>query len=496
MSLLYIRNKNGELEAVPSISSGGNSIQIPSYWQEELDNGVNAINAAVETAGRNKSAFLWYTDAHWGYGSGMSPKLMNHLHLHTAMNRVNFGGDFCNDYEHPDTGKTEAEWVAVMREFKVATRNLPNHHSVIGNHDANGVNGGIPYVANHLYGLAMAYEETPDIVRGGDFYYYIDEPNEKTRYLYLNTSFCTSLTGSGEVGQGQFVADVLANTPEGWHIVAISHIWFLYADTSTPTVGNVPNYCKALLNLFDAYNNRGNGSIAIGSESVAYNFADKGGWVEFCIGGHTHVDYDFTSDGGIPVILTATDSYHLRGSSLDPRYLGGTTDEASVSGIVADYDKHRIHVIRIGRGEGRVIDVTNYESGYTNVLDTVGYTENKRLSASSGYAERDNTGTDLSGYIRVSVGDTIYLKNVTMPDVSSGYSCLVYGFNLDKVGQASTSVPSTLTAANPIYESGNLVQFTITSAMMGGGSITEGYIRINAANIDSASIITVNEPIK
>ena len=28
-----------------------------------------------------------------------------------------------------------------------------------------------------------------------------------------------------------------------------------------------------------------------------------------------------------------------------------------------------------------------------------------------------------------------------------------------------------------------------------GGNVTEGYIRINADNIDSASIITVNEPI-
>ncbi len=470
-------------------------MKIPDYWQAELDNGVAAINTALESAGRNKSAFLWYTDAHWGYGSGMSAKLLNQLHLRTAMNRVNFGGDFCNDYEYPDTGKTEEEWVAVMREYKRAIRNLPNHHSVIGNHDASGVNGGIPYVSDHLYGMSMAHEETPDIVRGGDFYYYIDEPNEKTRYLYLNTSFCTSLNATGEEGQGQFVADALANTPDGWHIVAISHIWFLYADTSTPTVGDVPNYCKALLNLFDAYNNRGSGTITIGGESVSYNYADKSGWVEFCIGGHTHVDYDFTSDGGIPVILTATDSYHLRGSTLDPRYLGGTTDEASVSGIVADYGNRKIHIVRVGRGSSREVEITNFEVAYTNVLDTVGFVENKRLSASSGYAERDNTGSDLTGYIRVKVGDIIYLKNVTMPDVSSGYTCLVYAFNLDKVGQASTSIPSSLTAANPVYEGGNLVQFTITSAMMGGTAVTEGYIRINAANIDSASIITVNEPI-
>jgi hypothetical protein len=69
------------------------------------------------------------------------------------------------------------------------------------------------------------------------------------------------------------------------------------------------------------------------------------------MGGHTHVDFEFYTDGGIPVILNETDSYHLRGSDkgLDK------TDEASVSVIVADYTERVIHVIRAGRGQSRTV---------------------------------------------------------------------------------------------------------------------------------------------
>ena len=77
---------------------------IPDYWQTALDEGVSAVNSAVESAGSNKSAFLFYTDAHWGYGSGMSPTLLKYLGKNTAINKTIFGGDFGNTYEYPDTG--------------------------------------------------------------------------------------------------------------------------------------------------------------------------------------------------------------------------------------------------------------------------------------------------------------------------------------------------------------------------------------------------------
>lgn len=317
------------------------SIVLPDYWQHHCEEKASYIREAMEAAGRNKSAFLWYTDAHWAYGSQKSPLLLKYLYKHTAMNKVNFGGDIVDTY-----AVSEEECMDGLRQWRLAVRDIPNHHSVIGNHDDDIVELSTD---KKRYGFIMAAEENFNIVRGGDFYYYIDDPNEKTRYLYLDTSMCWSLDAAADADALWFTAKALASVPDGWHVVAISHIWFLYADTSTPTVGDVPAYCKMYLDLFDGYNAREMVDIQVSDTAeMNINFQNAGGKVEFCIGGHIHVDHTFTSDGGIPVILTETDSYHLRG---EETCAAGKITEASVSGIIADYDNGIISIIRVGRGD-------------------------------------------------------------------------------------------------------------------------------------------------
>ena len=63
------------------IASMVDEADIPEYWESEIKTKANAIQKAMEKAGRNKSAFLWYTDAHWVNGnSKVSPKLLNYLY--------------------------------------------------------------------------------------------------------------------------------------------------------------------------------------------------------------------------------------------------------------------------------------------------------------------------------------------------------------------------------------------------------------------------------
>lgn len=496
VTMVSITDKNGTKTATIKDGADGADAPdpdaIPSYWQTALDNGVEAINTAIESAGRNKSAFLYYTDAHWGYGSGMSPKLLKYLGKHTAMNKTVFGGDFGNTYDGTDETRTMEYWMDVMRSWKLAIRDIANHHSVVGNHDKD-----VTAISTDkaLYGFLMAPEETNDIVRGGDFFYYVDDQNEKTRYIYLNTGL-----GVFDDAQCGFVIDALKSLDTGWHVVAVAHIWFVYDSTNTPTKGSIPANTQKLLALFDAYNSRGSGAVTLNT-SHAYDFSNCGGWVEFCIGGHTHVDYTFTSEKGIPVILCCTDSKHLRGS--DYTYTAGTTTESSVSGIIADYDAKKIKIIRIGRGSSHEVEMTWFEVSYTNVLptalaqdgsiynasDTPGYKKDTRWSSSSN-VDQTQAGTYITGYIKFTPGDTIYLKNIVMPN-ATGNTCLIHLFKtLDDTSEGNVNHDNIVSHYSPIWgEDGNLVQFTIPTTS------TYSYVRIQCGGIDSTSIITINEPI-
>ena len=130
---------------------------------------------------------------------------------------------------------------------------------------------------------------------------------------------------------------------------------------------------------------------------------------------------------------------------------------------------------------------------YTNVLDSVGYQTDKYVYPGDG-DEDDYVGIDLTGYIKVVGGDVIRLKNVTMPDVE-GFENRVYCYNWNKSLVNVLSITSANTANSPVFKNGNLVQFTILDQNIKEYIGDEGFIRIGAANIDTKSIITVNEEI-
>jgi hypothetical protein len=451
---------------------------VPSYWQTALDNGVEAINTALCEAGRNKSAFLFYSDSHWNYGSQMAPTLLKYLHKNTGMAKTFFGGDIVND-EASDYDTMEYLW-----EWRKQLKDLPNHHSVVGNHDDGNSTNNL-FSEQYVYGYLLAAEESPNMVMGDGLYYYVDSPAEKTRYLCLDTAY-----KGVDSTQQNFVKDALLTTPSGWHIVAISHIWHdTNYNTTPPTVGAINSDASTLLSMFENYNSR-NG-----------DYEDCTGWVEFCIGGHTHWDYDSTSTLGIPIILVETDSQHTR-SGLT--FTAGTTTEASVNGIIADYDAKTVKVVRVGRGASREVEMTWFEVTYTNLIPTatdtdgvtiyngVGYKENIRMSGSSGQFKA-NTGSDCTGYIKTPVGEsfTVYMKNITA-NTGDNYGFVVNLFNGTGVAITNSCNYSSLQSDgfNPVYDdNGNVIQFTVPK------NASAGYMVISAVNIDGTSIITINEPI-
>jgi hypothetical protein len=179
------------------------------------------------------------------------------------------------------------------------------------------------------------------------------------------------------------VIDSLDTLLDGWHVVAISHIWYDYS------ISALPDYALNVLSVFDAYNSRSAGTITHNSTAFSYDFTEAGGNVEFCIGGHVHADQVYYSAGGIPIIITDTDSFVRKTAE---QAVEGTITEGCIDAVVADYDVKKLKLVRIGRGSDRTITLPTYgEAEIVNILNTYDIQYNKRFSP-TGMAYKDAAG--------------------------------------------------------------------------------------------------------
>ena len=468
---------------------------VPSYWASYLASKATEINNALTTAGENKSAFLWYTDVHWSTNYGMSPMILKYLSKNTGMKKTFFGGDIAVE---------KSGEIASMTAWLEQVRDIPNHHSVIGNHDAQVTE--LP-TAPERAAFFIEPERTGDMSMGTDAtngknYYYIDNHIENTRYICLSTG--KMWTHADEL---QWCIDALNNTPKGWHIVVISHLWLSNDYSSGASIITTPeNYTKVYLDLFDAYNYRESGTASM--HSLTYNFANAMGKVEFVIGGHCHQDYDFKTTKGIPVILTECDSWQERDDvSVATK---GTTTENCVYAIVADYSAKAVKIINVGRGDTRNVKIPDVVT-YTNVIPlavdntgaiynasgTPGYKANIRLSGDS---EVTANGWATTGFIKCKKGDVFRFRNMEFFDIAgdggstSRCGILWYKSDFTKISNVSgtnANILSSISGWSPVTgANGDLVQFTLNTS-----SSSTAYIRITVGRIDADSVITINEEI-
>lgn len=480
---------------------------IPSYWLTHLQTKADKIHEVMEAAGRNKSSFLFYTDVHWNAGEKKAPMLLKYLYNNTPINKTIFGGDIVQS-ESTDRNVMKYLW-----EWRKQIRELPNHHSVVGNHDDGNGNNNNMFSTDYIYSFLLAAEETPNIVQGGDMYYYIDEPCEKTRYLYLDTAYIGIKSN-----QTTFIKEALKTTPNKWHIVAISHIWYA-PDYDQYNVKPIPiagygTGVESVVNLFDDYNARQG------------EFSSCTAKVEFCMGGHCHRDYVGRTTGGIPIILCETDSHHNRSGLTDTV---GTTTESSVNAIIANYSTEKINVIRIGRGENFEVPLhtsVTPPASYTNLIptsiDTSGNVYNSSGYKTSTYIDNNNGTTEIAksecwctGLIPITNGDVIRIKYVfdrtIYNDTELHYFNALCFYNEDKSFNRFKYLNDFLDNDNSFisgrYEwSGTNFEGTLTFTFDGASSMFDNakYIRVSSAYFGSSAnmqtsiknaVITINEEI-
>ena len=471
---------------------------IPSYWQSHLASKVALIREAMLTAGVNKSAFFFYSDSHWSnattYTSKKAPTLLKYLCKNTPINKTNFGGDIVS------AEGTDAETMAYLWDWRSQIHDLPNHHSVPGNHDDGNATNNL-FSENYVYGYLLAPEETADIVRGDDgLYYYIDNPVEKTRYLYLDTAY----QGVTDAEQA-FVKSALISTLEDWHIVVIAHLWY-NNDYSTypPVLNGFDTNAKILLDMFDNFNARQG------------EFVDCTAWVEFCIGGHYHLDHVEHTDGGIPVIIVEADTLHDRSGTMPET---GTTNESAISAVIADYNTKTVKIIRVGRGADYETTINVKTVSYTNVIplsidtdgtpfaDGKGWMANSRIGSGGIYAGNQTAGTAaaqwVTGHIEINpnIDNIIRLKNVTFHQNTSNANHGIAFFNssfarVTAYGSVNFIAPTNITeygGYHTVLDSDtNILEFTLSAETHLTNKEVK-YIAICCGGLSDDSIITINE---
>lgn len=321
---------------------------VPKYFESQLKSKEESINKAISEASGNSASFVFFTDAHWGNNQKNSPSLINHIINNTPINDVVFGGDVITTFF-----KNPSEAFNLIKDFRYAFDTLKcNMYYLYGNHDNNS-DSQPDAISRHL-SENQVFESLQNgmgtCFYGGFYNFYFDQRLSRTRFICLDTGrFYYKSYRDKTLNTVSFLIKVLADTPDNWSIVVISHIWCdLAYNSENIREPFIPAYFQSFIKVLDDFNAGYKGRYEYNGSFIDYDFSSVTSKVICCIGGHNHLDALLFSNGNIPIIINTTDSQQtINGASS----MAGTVNEQSVSAFVVDYKNLIISRYRIGRGE-------------------------------------------------------------------------------------------------------------------------------------------------
>ena len=318
---------------------------VPDYYLSHICEKERRINDVIASAEGDYESFIFFTDAHWGDNQEHSPALINHVVYHTPIKDLIFGGDVITTYfDNP------LDAISLGKSFREAFDTLScNKYYLYGNHDNNSdchpndIERHLTDEQVYLY-LQQGMSDC-NYVKYFNFFY--DRSESKTRFICLDTGrYYYTQFRNKTIETVDFLTNVLHSAPENWRIVVISHLWN-NLDNGKPRVPYMPDYIKLFVKVLDDFNSSKKGTFLYNGESVEYDFSNSTAKIVCCIGGHCHIDNIDFSDGGIPIIITTTDSRQTVNNDNSDI---GTINEQAFSVFVLDYKNQSVEMIRIGRG--------------------------------------------------------------------------------------------------------------------------------------------------
>ena len=512
---------------------------IPEYVRTEAETVARIVN---QHQSNDSIVFPFLTDAHCGYytdtgnaAATLAGQLLNQIGKRTPYDFIVHGGDYStgawnttklDSFEHIE------DYTELTSE---ANKGVPSLWCA-GNHDDAAYQATANRVSQkELFGLVGRKNRISEAVcPNGCNYGYLDLENRKLRVIYLDTddkrNWGTVLISSSSsvpeylnaqnVGgeQLRWLANVGLDftgksNPAEWNIVVVSHAALNISGTNTDAVSGTvhAHSTENAAKILNAYRTGKSGSITHNGVTVNYNFTtvESKATVICAVHGHNHKFSSETLTGGIlsigcPNVMNGRERASDDGNTYSKT--AGTANGTSFCILTIDRENHKIYADCVGVGYDREFTYTTEVAAYTNQIpistDTdgsvYGYRSGYRLN-SSGAADK-MSGSYLTGFIPIAVGDTVYMKNVTFKyGANSGLTSAnqrVSFYNASKTHVVQINAMGLAGNANGVKGDDNIwTQFTLKSTVNNINCSGVAYFRINAAYIGDDSIITVNEPI-
>ena len=509
----YTKSETYSKAQVDSLVSGYSSV--PSYVVSESesvaekvlgvrnsDSFVMACASDLHTTGSDKSAI---GVTHMGMA-------MNEINKITQLDLVMILGDIILDRF---TDAYKSGFKHVKKSIDEVRKAVP-YIQMQGNHDElstdtteQGRQKYYAYIGANNVGVTTDYSNK---FRN---YGYKDFDNYKLRVIYLNSADVSSLEISSDVNISYEQFNWFVNIGldfskkedvDNWAFIVCTHHPLNWYGTSMSN----------LLTLLNGYKGKSSGTITSDGKSITYNFASAQATLISHFHGHLH---NFRSETlGTNKVLTITipnacydrnneygtsssysETEHTNYGDVDENGVqrqfnktSGSSDDTAFNVVVIDRLNSKIHCFNYGAGIDRIIDFEGGvepsepdtpSGGYTNIIDTVGYIDNTRISTSTIGTTKTATGYVCTNIFDISTATkpmTLRTKGVNFSDNQSAItlfddtgkatyayliSDLVKGLNVNITASLDTSNNLTMVVKE---ENANMSKIQISG--LGNGS--------------------------
>lgn len=314
---------------------------LPSYYTDYLPAKIETLLSLDAEVGSHGDSFVFMTDYHDASNTGYSPEVIKQIVEKTATKMIVFGGDIINQYA------TKEQAYPHFADFHKRFLFSNAYYPIIGNHEYNDPgNTDAEYTGKRMtfseaYGMNLRQKEIdPRYEWDGGYIYHVDNRAQKIRYYLVG---CNATATIEAESRNAFFAS-LESVPTDYTVIVIAHQLAAY-NNGNPVYGTAG---QLIANGCDAYNAR----QIFTANGISHDYTGATGKIILLMQGHTHIDFDLTTTGGIPSVCTTCDSYALQLGSLVRT--AGTATEQAFDIVHVNTDAKTIKFTRIGAGTNRV----------------------------------------------------------------------------------------------------------------------------------------------